>query len=206
MGSIIIIIIVITGVITYMSWKNQDLFNKLLFSPYIIIRKKQYYRLLTNGFVHANWAHVIVNMLVFWSFGSNLIQYFDIFWDKTGKLIFVIFYLLSIIVSSLYSFAKYKDNPSYSAVGASGATSAIVFASIFFDPWNMVYFFGVIPIPGVLFGFMYLVYSYKMSKKGTDNIGHDAHFWGAVFGFFFPLILKPELFTYFIHRIIDFPL
>ncbi|PLX08787.1 MAG: rhomboid family intramembrane serine protease [Marinilabiliales bacterium] len=202
MNKVILIIVVITGAITYFSWQKEELLSKLLFSPYFIKRRKEYYRFLTHGFVHANLAHVLVNMLVFWSFGSVLIQYFDIFCGNFANLLFIGFYLAAIILSSVFSFFKHKDNPYYSAVGASGGTSAIVFASIFFDPWNKVYFFGVIPIPGIIFGGLYLLYSYRMSKRGGDNIGHDAHFWGAVFGFFFPLLLKPELFQYFLNRLI----
>jgi membrane associated rhomboid family serine protease len=203
MENVIYIIIGVTGVVTWLSWKNEDLFRKLLFSPYDMIRNKQYFRIITHGFLHANWAHLIVNMLVFWSFGRSLLTYMVYFWGTKAVILFVLLYLSAIIVSSLYSLAKYKDNYSYSAVGASGATSAIVFASIFFDPWNMIYFFGVLPIPGILFGVIYLIYSYRMSRKGTDNIGHDAHFWGAVYGFTFPLFFKPELFKFFINRLLS---
>ena len=203
MENIIFIIIGVTGVITYMAWQNERLFNKLLLSPYAMIRNKEYYRILTHGFLHANWTHLIINMLVFWSFGRVLLVNFIVFWDYAGIWLFISLYLSSIIVSSLYSIAKHKDDYNYSAVGASGATSAIVFGSIFFDPWNMIYFFGIIPIPGILFGVIYLVYSYRMSKKGTDNIGHDAHFWGAVYGFTFPIFFKPELWEYFTHRLLN---
>ena len=165
MRSFLIIILGVTGVISYLSWKNQSLFSKLVFSPYLIVKNNQYYRFITHGFIHANWTHLIINMLVFWSFGSVLIQYFNIFWESFANILFLGFYLASIIISSLFSFFKNKDYPYYSAVGASGATSAIVFASIFFDPWNMVYFFGILPIPGVLFGALYLIYSYRMAKK-----------------------------------------
>jgi membrane associated rhomboid family serine protease len=203
MENVIYVIIGVTGVVTWLSWQNEDLFRKLLFSPYDMIRNKQYFRIITHGFLHANWPHLIVNMLVFWSFGRSLLTYMVHFWGTKAVILFVLLYLSAIVVSSLYSLAKYKDNFAYSAVGASGATSAIVFASIFFDPWNMIYFFGVLPIPGVLFGVIYLIYSYRMSRKGTDNIGHDAHFWGAVYGFTFPLFFKPELFKFFINRLIS---
>ncbi|MDD4150855.1 MAG: rhomboid family intramembrane serine protease [Bacteroidales bacterium] len=206
MNKIILIIVIITGVVTYLSWQKKDLFAKLLFSPYSIFKNNEYHRILTHGFVHANWPHVIINMLVFWSFGSVLLVYFDIFWDSFGDMLFIIFYLLAIVFSSFFSLFKHKDNPSYSAVGASGAVSAVVFATIFFDPWNKVYFFGILPIPGIVFGAIYLIYSYRMTKKGGDNIGHDAHFWGAVFGFVFPVILKPELMQHFINRITTIPL
>ncbi len=201
MENIVYIIIGVTAVVTYMAWQNSDLFLKLLLSPYDMIRNKQYYRLLTHGFLHANWPHLIVNMLVFWSFGQNVIYYMTYFWGPIGGLLFVFMYLSAIVVSSFYSVSKHKDDIGYSAVGASGATSAVVFASIFFDPWNMIYFFGILPIPGILFGAMYLVYSYRMSKKGTDNIGHDAHLWGAIYGFSFPLFFKPQLFLFFIENL-----
>lgn len=198
---IIYIIIGITGIVTYLAWQKEDLFRKLLLSPYDLVRKKQYYRIITHGFLHGNWMHLIVNMLVFWSFGRVLMQYFYLVWDEMGYLLFLLLYLSALIVSSLYSIAKHKDDYHYSAVGASGATSAIVFASIFFDPWNKVYFFGVLPVPGIIFGAIYLIYSYRMSKRGTDNIGHDAHLWGALYGFVFPLFFKPELWEYFYKRL-----
>jgi len=196
-------IILVTVIITYVSWGNNYLFNKFVFSPYIILRKKEYFRLLTHGFLHANWMHLLVNMLVFWSFGSALKIYFNIIWSY-GDFIFLLFYLSAIVISSLYSLMRHKDNFEYSAVGASGATSAVVFAYIFFEPWNLVYFFGLIPIPGIIFGAIYLIYSYQMSKKNIDNIGHDTHFWGAVYGFFFPMLFKPELIHHFINSLFSF--
>jgi membrane associated rhomboid family serine protease len=110
---------------------------------------------------------------------------------------------LSIGVSSIYTIIKHKDDSNYNAVGASGATSAVVFASLVFDPWHLIYFFGVIPVPGIVFGVLYLFYSYRMGKKGQDNIGHDAHFWGAIFGLLYPLIVKPQLISYFFNQLIN---
>ncbi len=196
-------IIIITFIVTYISWGNTKLFDKLILSPYIIVRNKEYYRLLTHGFLHANWMHLIINMLVFWSFGRILLIYFYRYWNH-GNLIFLLFYLSAIIISSIFSVVKYKDNYEYRAVGASGAISAIVFAYIFFEPWNLVYFFGIIPIPGIIFGIIYLIYSYQMSKRNIDNIGHDAHFWGAVYGFCFPLIFKPQLIVHFFNNLLSF--
>ena len=94
---------------------------------------------------------------------------------------------------TLYSLLQQKNNPYYNAVGASGAVSAVLFTAIFFDPWNNIYFFGILPIPGIIFGGLYLYYSYYMSTKKADNIGHDAHFLGAIFGFALPIVLKPAL-------------
>ncbi len=199
--NIVLFIIILTGILSLFAWKRHDIFNKLLLRPYDVVHKKQYQQIITHGFLHANWGHLIINMLVFWSFGSVLIQYFKIVWNELGNLMFLLLYLSAIVISSLYGILKNKNNPYYSAVGASGATSAIVFSSIFFDPWNKIYFFGVLPIPGIVFGIIYLIYSYRMAKRGKDNIGHDAHFWGAVYGFAFPLLFKPELWEHFYKRL-----
>jgi membrane associated rhomboid family serine protease len=104
-------------------------------------------------------------------------------------------YIGGAALSTLPSYGKHKDDYSYTAVGASGAVSAVVFASIIFDPWSKLIIFPIpIGIPAILFGFLYLIYSWYMGKKNIDNVGHDAHFWGAVFGFVFTIILKPALF------------
>jgi membrane associated rhomboid family serine protease len=203
MQNIVYVIIAITVAISYFSWQKPDLFQKLLLDPYRVVHNNEYYRIVSHGFIHANWSHLLVNMLVFWSFGSVVIQYFELIWGIYAIGLLILLYISAIVISSLYSVAKHKDDYSYSAVGASGATSAIIFASMFFDPWNMIYFFGVLPIPGILFGFLYLIYSFRMAKIGNDNIGHDAHFWGAVYGFVFPMMFKPELYKYFLDKLVS---
>ena len=97
---------------------------------------------------------------------------------------------------------RYRNNESYSAVGASGAVSAVVFAYIFFAPLNKIYFYLVLPIPGILFGVLYLVYSSYMSRRSNDHINHSAHFWGAMAGFLFPVLLEPALFLDFLDQLL----
>ena len=116
---------------------------------------------------------------------------------------FLFLYFSSIIISSIFSTIKHKNNPYYNAVGASGAVSAINFTFVFFYPWEKILFFGVIPIPAIIFGAIFLIYSYIMGKRSADNIGHDAHFWGAVYGLIFPIIFKPELIKYFIANLFN---
>ena len=109
------------------------------------------------------------------------------------------------MLSVLPSFGKHKDDPAYNAVGASGAVSAVVFASILFVPLGKIYLFFVpIGIPAFIFGGLYLIYSAYMAKRAKDNIGHDAHFWGALFGIVFTIALKPKIFLYFIDQIARF--
>ncbi len=205
MNALLLGIIIITGVVSVMAFQDKGLFYRFLFDPYQIIHRKQYYRMFSHGLLHADWMHLIVNMFVLYSFGQNLMYYFSVYLHVPVNILFPAFYILALPVSSIASLRKHKDNIHYNAVGASGAVSAVVFGSIFFDPWNLLYFFGVIPIPGILFGVGYLIYSYRMSKRGMDNIGHDAHFWGALFGVSFPLLLNPGTISVFIQQLLNGP-
>ena len=185
-----------------MGFRQEGLFYKLQLNPFQIVHKKEYHRLFTHALLHADWAHLIINMIVFFSFGDGVLRYFTFYFGTSAPVIFLLLYVLAVVFSSLYSTYKNKDNSAYNAIGASGAVSAVVFANIFFDPWNKIYMFGVIAIPGILFGLFYLAYSYYMGKKGQDNIGHDAHFWGAVFGLIFPVLIKPDLINHFINNLL----
>jgi membrane associated rhomboid family serine protease len=146
-------------------------------------------------------------MLVLYSFGNFVISAFGyVFQFMNANLLFILYYVFAVAISSLYSVRKHRNNVYYNAVGASGAVSAVVFTAIFFEPYQMILFFGILPIPGIVFGILYLVYSYYMAKKGIDNIGHDAHFYGAIFGLLFPILLEPNLIKYFLSRLLLFNL
>lgn len=202
--NVLVILIGVIVVISATAFSQPQIFNKYKFSAYHIVHRKEYIRLLSHGFLHGSWTHLLVNMFVLYSFGNAVIYYFDSVFQGRGQMMFLILFFASLIFSSLYSLFKEKDNIYYSAVGASGAVSAVVFASIFFAPYNLLYLFAIIPIPGIVFGIGYLIYTKVMAQKNIDNIGHDAHFWGAVFGFVFPIIYKPSLFMHFIHELIPF--
>lgn len=196
------ILIATIAIISFAAFNRKDLFYKLLFNPYEINHKGQWYRFLTHTFIHANWEHLIFNMLTFFFFGVFVEQSFNIFFGNKSMFIYLIEFLAAGIISSVPSYFKHKENPSYSAVGASGAVSAILFTSILLHPLNKIYLMFIpIGIPAFVFGILYLGYSAYMSKRNIDNIGHDAHFWGAVFGIVFPVILKFELLNDFINII-----
>jgi len=198
MGTITLILILFIVLISAFAFKQKDIMAQLQFNAYQIIHRHQYYRMLTHAFIHANWEHLIVNMIVLYSFGTAVEHYFQQYFGTIGSIYYLVLFFGSVIFSSLLSLYKQRNNPYYNAIGASGAVSAVLFTAIFFDPWNNIYFFGIVPVAGILFGGLYLYYSYYMSTKKSDNIGHDAHFLGAVFGFFFPVILQPSLFLDFI--------
>lgn len=196
-----IIIIILTSAFSIMAFSNHGLIYKYQFNPYQIIKRRQYSRLILHAFLHANWTHLIVNMLVLFSFGTALERYFQQFFGASWIPYYLILYFGAILVSPLYALFRHRNDYLYNAVGASGAVSAVVFAAIFFDPWNKIYFFGMIPMPGIVFAALYLIYSWLMSRRSKDNIAHDTHFFGALFGFILPVILNPDLLSYFIRQI-----
>ncbi|WP_347841455.1 rhomboid family intramembrane serine protease [uncultured Draconibacterium sp.] len=197
-------IIGVTALISYVAFSNRTLSSKLQFNAAQIIHRKEYYRLVSHAFIHANWAHLGVNMLVLYFFGRNVVVYFAHYFGNKGTAYFLLLYLGGILAANTWSLIKHKNNYYYNAVGASGAVSAVLFAAIFFQPWEPLYLFAILPIPGILFAIGYLFYSYQMSKKQTDNVAHDAHFLGAVFGFVFPILLQPNLFQRFIDNLFSF--
>ena len=190
------IIIGITAVISFLCFNNQELFYKLAFNPYRTIKNKEWHRLITHGFVHADTNHLLINMFTFWSFGTYIEEGFDVLGFGTSG--FLGLYFGGMIVASLYDLIKHKNDPYYNSVGASGAISAVLFTSIFFNPFGKILLFAIIPIPGILFGPLYLVYCQYMNKKGGGNINHNAHFYGAVYGLIYPLLLEPKLFYAFL--------
>ena len=196
-----IILIVITVAVSYAAFKSPKLMDQLQFNASKIVHKKEYHRLITHAFIHANWEHLFVNMIVLFSFGQAIEAYFKYNFGNNAILDYVLLYFGGILVSNIYALIKHRNNYFYNSVGASGAVSAMLFAAIFFDPWNMIYFFGILPIPGIVFAGLYLVYSYQMSVKQKDNVAHDAHFLGALFGFIFPILLNPMLFESFLDKL-----
>lgn len=196
------VIIAITVIVSILAWNQEDLFAKLKFNPYITKEKKEYWRLVSYGLIHADWIHLLVNMFVLYSFGNLVTQYFELLFPGKSIFYYLILYIGGLLLASAPGYGRHKKNPYYNAVGASGAVSAVLFSSIVFNPMSKIYLFFIpIGIPAVVFGILYLIYSAYMDKKGKDNVGHDAHFWGGVFGFFITIALKPELFLHFFNEI-----
>lgn len=199
------VIIAITAIVSFAAFGNSILFQRLLLNPYIVFKRNEWYRLISHAFVHANFLHLFVNMIVLLSFGryveSILQQLHAMGSIGMHQVHFLILYMGAAIVSSLTTLKKHKNDPYYQSVGASGAVSAIVFFSIFFSPLERLYLMAIIPIPGIVFAIAYLFYSNYMSRRGGDNINHDAHFVGAVFGFIYPILIDPKLFFFFLKQL-----
>lgn len=166
----------------------------MLFNPSIIRTNKEWYRFLTHALLHADWIHLAMNMYVLWMFGSIVEEDFIMeFGMIKGEVFFFFLYLSSIIASVIPSFEKHKNDFHYNAVGASGAVSAVVFASILLVPqMSLSLMFIPIPIPAPVFGILYLVYCWYAAKNAKDNIAHDVHYWGSLFGILFTIIVLPS--------------
>ena len=203
---ITLVIVILTVAVSLYAFKRQELLYRFDLSPYHIVHDKQYYRIFTHALLHADYVHLAINMLVLYMFGSFVEQKFEDMEAKgiifSGSFFYVFLYVASIALASLTTISRYRNNPQYSALGASGAVSAVVFTYIFFAPLAKIYFYMILPIPGFLFGILYLVYSSYMGKRNKDNINHSAHFWGAVVGFLFPILLDPSLFVNFLENFI----
>ena len=188
------ILCLITVGISIFAFSNAELRSRFLHIPYRENHNGEKYRLLTSGFIHADFTHLLFNMITLYSFGDSVHRWFssgDMF-GSAGSIAYIAFYLVSIVAANSASYIKHKDNISYGALGASGATSAVIFAAILYSPMSimLVFFF---PMPGFVFAILYLVYSNYAAKKGADNIGHDAHFYGALFGILFVTAFKPTV-------------
>lgn len=202
-----ILIIIVTVVISYNTFNNQYKKAKWLFIPTSIKRNKEWYRFLSHGFIHADWGHLLFNMLTLLFFAPILENSLLAYYDNSGYLIFILYYLSAIIVSSIYSYITNMYNDSYASLGASGGVSAILFATIALNPtMGIGLLFIPIHIPAFIFGIMYIIYSHHMAKRNMDNIGHDAHLHGALYGFVLLFILIPSQLNIFIDAISNWKL
>ncbi len=198
---ITLILIIITSFVSVTAFGNYELFNKLKFNAYSAWHNKEYMRILSHALVHGGWMHLIINMYVLWIFGRFVESYFKAIFTY-GSFLYILMYVLAVPFSSLPALFRNKNNTYYNAVGASGAVSAVLFTAILLQPRMPLFLMFIpIPVPAYIFGILYLVYSYFMSKRGGDNIAHDTHFAGSIFGFTFPIIFQPDLFINFIHQI-----
>lgn len=196
------LIIAFTSIITLIGFNNRYLFVKLKHWPYEEQRNGEHYRWLTGGLLHANPMHLIFNMLTLFFFGGRVEHWFTTTFESWGVSLYLLFYLAAIVAASSATYIKYKDNPGFASIGASGAVAAVLFASILLEPMSQIMFiFLPIPIRAFIFGILYLWYSAYEANKGGDNIDHTAHYYGALFGFFFPIFLSPQLFPEFLSQI-----
>jgi len=197
---ITLILIAITAIVSWMAFSNRKLADRLVLWPPAVDRHRQYDRLVTYGFVHADWMHLLFNMLTLYFFGKY-IEYAML--QATGTwLTYPLFYLAALVVSILPSYLKNQKNPNYISLGASGAVSAVLFAYILLDPWTKLFLMFIpIPIPAIFYAVFYVGYSIWMDRRGGDRINHSAHLAGAAFGVLFMVAMAPDVVPAFLHKL-----
>jgi membrane associated rhomboid family serine protease len=182
---ILVIIIAVTVLISYKGFNDLSFFRKFEFHIGSIHQGEQI-RMISSGFLHVDMGHLFFNMITLWFFAPLVLSYL-------GNWIFVLIYMGSLIFGNLLTYVFNKNNYTYRAVGASGAVTGVLYSAILLQPDMMLGLFFVIPIPAYLFGILYLLYSIYGMKSQNDNIGHSAHFGGAVGGYIITLIEQPQL-------------
>lgn len=184
-GIISIIIIVINFAISYKGFNDRIFFEKYKFEVDKILINKEYYRVITSGFLHVDWTHLIFNMISLYAF-SELLEI------NVGRINFIIIYFGSLIAGDLFALFIHKNHGDYNSVGASGAVFGVIFASIALFPGLEIGFFILpISIPSWIYGILYIGYSIYGIKSKRDNIGHEAHLGGALIGMMIAIILYP---------------
>jgi membrane associated rhomboid family serine protease len=191
--SITIGIIALTCIISFAAFSSAKITNDLIMWPPEVKEKNQWYRFLTSGFLHGDVMHLAFNMFTLFMFGQQIVE--PGCEELSGKWLYLVLYFGGMIIADIPSYIKHKNDYQYRSLGASGAVSAVVFAGILFYPTMKMGFYFIPPIiPAYIFGPLYLAYCVYAAKQSRDNINHDAHFWGAMFGLALPLAVHPFLF------------
>lgn len=204
----ILVLLGITVAASAYAWSNPEVLGKGMLEPFVMSRRNdQWYRFLTSGFLHADWGHLLFNMITFYSFGGIVLTFFgQLFGSTSGTLLFLLLYLGGIIVSDVPTYFRHRADRDYRSLGASGGVSSVLFASILFYPvapagQGIRIMFLPFAIQPFVFGFLYLAYSYYMGRRRGDNINHDAHFYGALYGVVLTLALAPDAALSFLHQV-----
>ena len=189
--TITIIIIIITVIVSISAFSNEKVLNDLIFYPPAVTHNRQWYRFFTSGFIHADVVHLVFNMYALYLFGRNVEEYFGLIFQEKGKILYLVMYVLALFAALLPTYTRHKNDSYYRSLGASGAVSAVIFASILLEPERGIGFVFLpgIDIPGFLFGFLYLIISSYLDKRGGGNINHSAHIFGALFGIAFLIVV-----------------
>ena len=179
-------IFVATIALSLIGFANQKFLNRGLFRPYWFLRRKQYDTVILSGFLHADFFHLLFNMVTFYAFA------FGLQW-RIGPVLFLLLYALGLVMSEWETYRRHRNDPEYATLGASGAISAVLFASIVYNPTSSLYLMFIpVPIPAWLFAIGYLAYTYYSARNAHDRINHDAHFGGALVGLLFVAVTEPS--------------
>ena len=192
-----LILIAVTCLISWIGFKDRSFLDRWLLNPYQARRRKRLAPYLSYGFVHADFTHLLFNMITLFFFGRAMEGFFAPHFGGFG---YYVFYLGGIVVSVLPSALPNRNNPNYATLGASGAVSAVLFAYILLQPLSLLFIYFV-PVPAILYAIGYVAYSIYLDKRGGDNINHSAHLWGAAYGVLFTVAVEPGVLPAFLVKL-----
>ncbi|MBS0457153.1 MAG: rhomboid family intramembrane serine protease [Proteobacteria bacterium] len=194
-----LVLIGITCLISLVAMGNHKLLAGLIFWPPAIVRDRQWWRLLSYGFVHADGMHLLFNMFTLYFFGRAMEGFVNAHLGDWG---FAFFYLSALVASILPTFLRHREDPKYLALGASGAVLAVLFSFILLKPWALIIVF-VVPMPAIVYAALFLGYSIWMDRRGAkdDRTNHGAHLAGAIYGVLFTVLMEPRVVGYFLGQL-----
>ena len=192
--SVVYLLILLVTLISYEGFRRQYWREEYLFNPYAISNGQKSLGVFSHFWFHADWQHLIFNMLSLFMLGSVLESFWiSDFGYAEGSILFLILYLFGGVASTILPFFRHRYDPNYRSLGASGAVSAVVFAAIMWYPkMQLGLLFFPIPIPAYIFGPLYLAFEYYAMRRGNTQIANDGHISGALFGILFVLLLEPS--------------
>ena len=197
--SMTLLLIGVTVALSWFCFERPRLLERLLLWSPAIQRQHQYDRFVTHGFVHADWQHLLFNMITLYFFGREVER---LFMPYIGSIGFVLFYVSAIVVAMLPTYLRHRHDPNYRSLGASGAVSAVLFVFILVAPWSLIFVF-FLPVPAILYALMYVGYSVWADRNAHDNINHSAHLAGAAYGVLFTVAMEPGVLASFFSRLLS---
>ena len=192
-------ILILTVLISIAAFNNNRIMDDLIFWPPAINIRHQYYRFFTCGLIHADFIHLLFNMATLFFFGRALEVYYGGILGLQNYW-YPVLYVSAVIVANIPSYLKRRDDYNYRSLGASGGVCAVLFAVILLRPWDRLYLY-FIPMPAIVYAGLFLAYTVYMGKRGGDNVNHDAHLWGAIYGIVFTIALRPSVVSTFFNEL-----
>ena len=192
-------LIAVTVFVSWRAFNDRRLLDRLILWPPAVDRHRQYDRLVTHGFIHADAQHLLFNMITLFFFGRAIEP---VFVDRIGMLGFAAFYLSAIVMAIMPTYFRHQKDAGYRSLGASGAVSAVLFSFILFAPWSLIFVF-FLPVPAIVYAALYVGYSIWMDRRGGDNVNHSAHLWGAAYGVLFTVLMEPRVASTFVARLLS---
>jgi membrane associated rhomboid family serine protease len=198
-----LLLVVVTVIISFYAYERPDLMEKLTFRPFNIKQNKgEAYRFLSSIFIHGDLIHLLFNMFVLYSFGTLIEKHMVFLYGSKGLYYYVLLYFGGGLFAKIFSFIRHKDDFMWGSLGASGATMALVFSYIAFAPTQrMEFMFLPVPLPSIIFGVLILAAEQFMQRRGNTGINHEAHVFGALFGFGFTLLMDIDNWRNFIYQL-----